>query len=83
MAALHLACTELSDHEKADMYYFNKAIAIFSDSSGGVFHADSLLSQHLLVTGAACGIYPLEFTAYGEICETKTKEGRHARFGLF
>jgi hypothetical protein len=83
MAALHLACKELSMHEKGDMYYFNKAIAIFSDSNYGVFHAGGLLSQHLLIIGAACGIYPIEFTAYGEICETKTKEGLHARFGLF
>eukprot|EP00957_Ditylum_brightwellii_P089656 6827815-Ditylum_brightwellii.AAC.1 len=36
-----------------DMYYFNKAVALFSNSTKGIYHARDLLSQHILVIGTA------------------------------
>ena len=64
------------------MHYFIKAIAIFSDKDG-VQHVGDLLSQHLLVLGAAVGIYPLTFLTFGEIGDTKSRASFQDRFGLF
>eukprot|EP00957_Ditylum_brightwellii_P170013 12940525-Ditylum_brightwellii.AAC.1 len=69
MAAMHHACKNLSNEIINNMYYFNKAVALFSNSTKGIYHTGGLLSQHILVIGAAA--------------ETKTRSGIQQCFNPF
>eukprot|EP00957_Ditylum_brightwellii_P106397 8116903-Ditylum_brightwellii.AAC.1 len=60
MASMHHWLINGESQELDDAYKYDKAISIFSKSSGGFHHTGGLLSQHLFVIGAAVGIYPLD-----------------------
>ena len=81
--SMHYATCSLSQSDLKDMFYFIKAIGIFSDSTTGIQHAGGLLSQHLLVIGASVGVFPLMFSFYGEIDDTKSRAGLQKRFPVF
>jgi hypothetical protein len=82
MAICHHATNALTKEQCNDLFYFNKAMLLFSQSNGGVLHAGDLLSQHLLVVGGAVGIYPLEFTTQGEIGNTNSRYSIQRRFDI-
>ena len=81
--SMHYATCSLSQSDLKDMFYFIKAIGIFSDSTTDIHHAGGLLSQHLLVIGASVGVFPLMFSSYGEIGDTKSRAGLQKRFPVF
>ena len=83
MISMHYAASALSRTDLNDMFYFVKAIGIFSKSTTGVLHAGGLLSQHLLVIGASVGVYPLIFSTYGEIGDNRSRECLKKRFSVF
>eukprot|EP00957_Ditylum_brightwellii_P103150 7861644-Ditylum_brightwellii.AAC.1 len=47
---------------KNDMYYLNKAVVLFSNSTKGIYHAGGLLLQHILAIGAAKQKLEVEFS---------------------
>eukprot|EP00957_Ditylum_brightwellii_P122689 9356912-Ditylum_brightwellii.AAC.1 len=62
MTAMHHACKNLSNESRNNMYYFNKDVVLFSNSTKGIYHAGGLLSQHILVIGAAKQKLEVEFS---------------------
>ena len=83
MVAIHHALKKLSTQEAFDLYFFDKVIAIFTDTKKGVYHAGDLLSQHILVIGACVGLYPLPFAALREIGDTTCRKYIQEHFNFF
>eukprot|EP00957_Ditylum_brightwellii_P062408 4735862-Ditylum_brightwellii.AAC.1 len=83
MAAMHHTCHSLTDIEKQDQWFFNKALAIFADSKNDVYYAGTLLTQHILVVGSAVGIYPIHFTTFIEIANIAVKKNLNKQFSFF
>eukprot|EP00957_Ditylum_brightwellii_P037274 2821741-Ditylum_brightwellii.AAC.1 len=72
MANMHYATQSQSPQECNDMFFFTKALKIFSNGKKGIQHCGSLLSQQLLVIVATFGIFPVQFGTYGEIANTNS-----------
>ena len=83
IAAMHFALLPLSNEQAFDLHYFDKAVAIFSDSTNGVYHAGVLLSQHLLAIGTCVGVFPLPIATLGEIGDTTRMDYLKSKYGLF
>ena len=65
------------------IFYFNKIITVFAETSNNVLHAGDLLARHLLIIGASVCLYPLKFAIFGEVGETTTRKYRKEKFSLF
>ena len=83
MAASYFTCQNLIVDEICDLFYFNRIIAIFSETYNGVIHAGYLLAHDLVVIGASVRLYHFKFEIFGEVGETDTRKYLTEQFNLF
>ena len=65
----YVKCQNLTVEETCDLFYLNKIIATFSETSYSVLYAGDLLARYLVVICASVCLYPLKFTIFGEVGE--------------
>ena len=83
MAASYFECQNPTVEEACDLFYFNKIITIFTETSNGVLHSGDLLAQHLVAIDASVCLYPLHFEIFGEVGETTTRKYLKEKLNLF